>query len=275
VHPLSHRLADCYINTFAAANRSIRWTAVEQEKALWLNEQTLLVGRVDGEGETEEGQRFFVEQKTASASKKRYIDREKREWRTNAQALTYGVLVPDTRRFTVRWAFKPTVDRQGREGEVSCDFEWYSYTDSEVDWWRNELLRLADRIRVLRSSGLGNWQTNFNNCLRYGEKYECPFYEHGCSKLNFDFVPPGMQKRYPENCHLERERSIRLAITDPNVVIIDATRTELFIDCQERYRKLYEIQGLHEDGEALTIGKDFHTLIAEHLKGLMHDVQTH
>src|SRR3954464_8125248 len=138
--PTAEQLAQSFANDFWSANQEITWLAVEEERQMWLDEQTMLVGRIDARGRTPDGELFFAEWKTASASKARRMEEEKIKWRTDPQALTYGVLVPETKRFTVRWMLKTP--------KPQTDFEWYTYTQAEVDSWRKQLLGVAAEIRA-------------------------------------------------------------------------------------------------------------------------------
>lgn len=256
-HPEAERLGSGFIAHFWSADHSIRWSSAEQEMLQWLDERTALVGRVDARGTTEGGDNFFGEWKTMNERRARYMAAVKEEWRFDPQALTYGVLVPNTRMFTVRWAIK--------SNPAKFDHEWYTYTDAEVEWWRGELIRIAQDIRRNRERGGRNWPTNLTNCLRYGAKYACPFL-NDCQALTFASAGT------PREPHLGIERELR-AIEIPGLVVLDATRTETWLGCQEKYRRTYEGTGHSEESEALTIGKDFHTIISTHINKLI-DAQT-
>lgn len=253
MHPLSQKLARQFIGDFWSADHSITWTAVENERQLWLSPKVLLVGRVDAEGITGDGEPFFGDWKTLSASKGYRIEEEKKKWRTSVQALTYGVLVPGTRRFTVRWAIKPKASK-GVEGPCSTAFEWYDYTLEEVAFWKGQLLEIGNEILSRRASG--KWLKNRANCYRYGVKYPCPFLER-CHAL--DFEADLGSHRVP---HLDFERDNHFGL---DVVVIDASRVDDYLECPEKYRKGWEGHGYHEDNENLVIGNDFHSLIAAHL----------
>lgn len=271
MHPLAESLANEMIRTFWSADGQIQWEAIEEERLLWLEPNTALVGRMDARGLTEDG-KMFGEWKTLSAYQGKKIDEVKASWRLNPQALTYGVLAPsDTRRFTVRWAIKDKTPR--------CDFEWYLYTDAEVAWWRGELIRIANDIRARRykkiipiHNGNGfievkdlvNWQTNLTTCMRYGWNYRCPYWDEGCSKLNFGGRIG--EARVP---HLDIEKAILTATEIPDLVVLDATRVGTWLECEEKYRRGYEGEGTAIDSEALTIGKDFHDIYGNHLKLIM------
>lgn len=272
MHPQAEQLANAMIRDFWGADHEIEWTAVEREVEMWLDDRTVLVGRIDGEGLTE-GDPFFGEWKTIGVNGARDMEFVKQTWRMSPQSLTYGVLKPDTRRFTVRWAVKSTVP--------ATHFEWYTFTQAEVDWWRTELLNIAAMIRHNRLFRVQpNWPTNFDGCYKYGKNYPCAFV-HQCRALRFDDVPEGITERIP---HLAVERKLLAteqkdldgSLTlgdDREVVILDASRVETWLQCNEKYRRLYEHfregEGLHEEGEALVIGTDFHTIYGNHLRSLI------
>jgi hypothetical protein len=264
MHPQAEALAAQFIANFWSANHEIQWRALEQEKLKWLNSNTALVGKIDAQGITAAGKPFFGDWKTASKSKARGIKFEKIRWKMRPQSLTYGVLMADTcRDFTVRWAFKTD--------PITTDFEWYTYSQPEIDWWRNELIAIADDIRNLRR-GLrllhtDGWPTNLNYCDRYGEEYRCPFRDSGCWKLNFNFNPPTMHPRTESHIKIENDLKIQLGgeVILSELVVLDASRVDDWINCHERYRRLWEGDGLTEDSEALTIGHDFHSIIETHL----------
>lgn len=275
-HPLAESLANAFIAHFWAANHEIKWTAVEEEASLWLAPDVVLVGRVDARGVTPDGRPFFADWKTASAGKLRYKDTTKSQWRMSPQALTYGVLSPGVHDFTVRWAFKTD--------PPACDHEWYTFTDAETAWWREELLNIAKEIRHLRLAaarnfeyrvGVTNWPTNLNNCTKYGERYRCPFRDQGCWALNFGHVPDGMTPR--ESSHLAIENALKGDHGDA-IIVLDASRVSDFISCRELYRKLWERSpnpghgwGLTEENENLVIGTDFHDIIHQHILGIMEE----
>jgi hypothetical protein len=264
MHPLSEQLARVYIRDFAAADREIQWIATEQEHSLWLAPNTVLVGRVDGEGITGDGDHFFLENKTMSAYRGRFIEEEKVKWRSDTQALTYGVLMGDkTRRFTVRWAIKP--DERSKTPTPKTDFEWYTYTTGEVAHWRNQLVSIATEIRARRSGPLP-WRTNFGACFRYGMKYACPFFDKCSTQKWLDSMG---KPRIP---HLKIEPVVRSEWKDlkyGSLVVLDASRVGDYLECPESYRRKWEGEGYQEEGEALTIGTDFHSLVSEHIKSLI------
>lgn len=263
--PLAQALYGTFVRDFWAANHDIRWVQLEHERSLQLSDNVLLVGRIDAIGETPDARPFFADWKTASKSKAYPKNREslKAQWRLTPQALTYGVLLKDTgiREFTVRWMFKTD--------PPTTDFEWYSYTDAELEWWQAQLLDFAERIRALRHEE-GNWPLNLNNCTRYGEQYKCPFRDQGCHKLNFGFVPEGMLARNESHIQLENK-----VATSKSLVVLDATRVNDYINCPEFYRRMWEktttsgARGLTEDSESLRVGKEVHDLIHGHLSEIM------
>jgi hypothetical protein len=250
---MAESLAKAWITDFYAANHTISWTAIEREVAVKIDDKTLLVGRVDAEGMTEDGEPFFGEWKTASASKARRMADEKAKWRRDPQALTYGVLLGDqTRRFTVRWALKTNPPQ--------TDFEWYVYSDDELIHWGGQLREIARQIRSARHRGTQPWFTNVGNCYRHGVAYACPFV-WTCP------TQPNMQIGDARTPHLEIERT--LDKSDPELVVLDASRVSDYLGCPEAYRRKWEGLGYSETSEALTIGSDFHALVAAHLKTLM------
>lgn len=279
INPESLRLAETYISCFWAANHEIKWLALEQELSLWLSPNTLLVGKVDGIGETPDSRLFFLENKTASKYKKAKIIQEKATWRMRPQSLTYGVLLgskdyqeakPYTnsseinpirelvRTFTTRWTFKTE--------PPSCDFAWFSYSDYEIEWWKGNLLDIAEEIRHYRKIHFPReWPTNLNYCTKYGEKYACAFRDQGCWALNFGFVPESMTPRTESHLRIENE----LKDKPDDLVVLDATRVNDWINCHELYRRMWEGQGLRESSEALEIGGDFHKLLDAHLSSIM------
>jgi hypothetical protein len=258
MHAEAERLATAFIRDFWSANHDIRWLRLEHERMLWLDKHTVLVGKIDAIGKTMDGEMFFADWKTASKKKARFMDTEKRQWRMNPQALTYGVLLNDEKiwRFTVRWALKTD--------PATTNFEWYEYSDAELAFWQSELLKVAQQIRSLR--GTQPWPVNLHHCTRYGETYACPFRDEGCWKKNFEHVPESMKPR--GDGHLKIEALIRHDYVGSlaDLVVLDASRVSDWMACHEFYRRLWEDEGLTESSEALTIGTDFHLLIDAHLE---------
>lgn len=267
MHPLSEALASRFISDFWAADHEVRWTAIEQERAIKLDDHTILMGRIDGQGISGD-EPFFAEFKTLSSWKagrnNSRMGEVKASWRMDPQALTYGVLLPDVHRFTVRWAIKGE--------QPTTDFEWYRYSVEETDFWREELKRIATDIRRRRGGTMLPptipWRTNLKSCLRYGIKYTCPFYHGGCTKLDFT-TPPAVGQPRVSHLALERELVEAGATVDPMLVVLDATRVGTWLECEEKYRRQYEGGGWTEEGESLTIGSDFHALVGAHLTNIM------
>lgn len=286
MHPLAERLSATYVADFSSADRDIKWLATEQEKSLWLSPSTVLLGRVDAEGLTSDGDPFFGEWKTLGSYRGRYIDDEKLKWRTDPQALTYGVLMgSSTRRFTVRWAIKP--DDRAKTGLFSqprTAFEWYTYTATEVAHWQGQLLSIADEIRAWQRRD-APWRTNFANCYRYGVKYACPFVslcpaQKWAERIGEPRTPHLEierriieQRRYPSAVPLKIEGQIELDKLPSDLVILDATRVGEYLECPENYRHRYEGDGYQETSEALEVGKDFHSLVSSHIHRLMESYQ--
>jgi hypothetical protein len=253
---------------FWSADQAIEWRDVERQCTAWLSDNTLLVGVIDALGYNEEGKLFFGEWKTSSS-----YDRNtwKQTWRMNPQSLSYGVLVqsdssimPDCSNFTVRKAFKPA----GRSHGLLFDHAWYSYGVAELRHWRGELLRIADEIRAYRAQGRTPWPTNFQRCFQYGVNYVCPFFE-GCGTGNWSYVPP--------NSGIKEERDfVRAAIdavpfkrAQKDLVVLSPSRVGQWLGCRELYRRQIEDKLVLPSIEALTLGKDFHTALAEHYRDLM------
>lgn len=271
MHPLAQDLVNGWIPHFQSADAEITWFDIEREHMVWLDDLTLLLGRIDATGLNSERAPFFADWKSASSSKARRMDQVKAEWRFNPQALTYGVLCdiayPGMRTFTVRWAIKPSKFAT----RPTYNFEWYTYSTAELSWWRTQVLDIASTIRRRRSIASTNWATNTTNCMRYGLAYICPFWANGCSKLNFAHIPDGMAARTP---HLEIERRLRAgdgilgAPDDADIVVLDATRVGEWFECEEKYRRLWEGDGLRESNEALEIASDMHSALAAHYETL-------
>jgi hypothetical protein len=272
MNPQAEQLAQSWINDFFAANHELTWLAVEEERQLWLDSQTLLIGKVDARGLDGNGDPFFGEWKTKGARWAKRMEEVKQTWRMAPQALTYGVLLMhDADRFTVRWALKTNPPQTA--------FEWYSYNMSEMNHWHDQLLEIAHGIRRYRQRDSGEvrpWQTNLGACDRHGVKYRCPHFNGGCGVL--DFTTPTGPPREP---HTELERQLSPQSTNPpisdgrplrnvgDLVVLSSSRVADWLECPEQYRRNWEGVGFHETSEALEIGSDFHSIIGTYLQGLV------
>lgn len=253
---LATELADAFIRDFYAADREITWTKAEEERSMWLDSNTLLVGKIDSIGVNGAGEPFFGEWKTLSKAKARQMPFVKHTWKMTPQALTYAVLVPEVKKFTVRWAIKTS--------PITTDFEWYDIAEPDIEHWLRQLRMVGAKIRTMRGMG-SPWQTNYKSCYAWGPNYPCPFQET-CWSHQYDAIPYGMQPR--TESHLKIENDLKSSLK-PDTIILDATRVGTWFECEEKYRKLYEGEGIREESEALTIGKEFHEQIDNHIKGLI------
>jgi hypothetical protein len=271
--PTVDELSTEWVKHFYSFDRAIQWGEIEQEKSLWLDDQTLLVGKIDAQGLTEDGDHFFADWKTISNYYKNRMDAEKSEYRLDPQMLTYGVLcaadesgfrgLSRQSRFMVRWAMK--------NSPPLFFYEWYRYSPTEIAWWRAELLLIADQIRHDKEVKLdryveGHFTPNLTNCFKYGPKNVCPFYEPACSKQNWSGRDANM---IPRVSHLEIEREYQskdLAVIRGDVVILDATRVDTWLTCNEKYRRQYveNVVMPVEAGSALDIGLQFHEQMASY-----------
>jgi hypothetical protein len=265
---MADALVQGWIQTYQVADRSLTWLEVEREFAIWLDEHTLVVGKIDAIGRTKDGDTFYSEWKSQKSPPPNKRAEWKLTWRLNTQSLTYGViadiLYPGTRRFTVRKAFKST--------PPTFDHEWFSYSTAEIEWWRSELLRIADEIRDQRKAGIIPWRPNFHHCFKYGLNYACPYFESACSKLNWEGVP---ESHIPRVSHLEIERKMSEENIgtfgqkmDKKLVILGASRVDTYRGCNERYRRDHEGSTLNEPlmepmNENLQIGLDLHKLLEQ------------
>ena len=249
----AHDIAQAWISHFWSADHELKWIAAEVEHSVWLTPNTLLAGRIDALGENDNGL-FFGEWKTANP---REAKTWKQVWRMNPQSLTYGVLagdwfhhrypgkLGDCTQFTVRKAFKST--------PPTFDHAWYSYNEEELEHWRLQLIYIANEIRGDRP---GPWETNWTRCFQFGINYACPHFEEGCSKMVWE-IAPDVPKRQP---HLEIERRLNApdALSNPEMVVLDATRVKEWLGCREKFRREY----VHNVGtpmtEALQLGIDCH-----------------
>jgi hypothetical protein len=236
---------------FSAADREIRWLDAEVKAFRWLSPRVLVVGVVDALGINAQGKKFFGEWKTASPRDEKTW---KEVWRKNPQSLTYGVLLGDEySTFVVRKAFKKAVP--------TYDHKWYSYSQGELEHWKRELLGIAREMRLYNEKP---WPTNFGDCFRYGPNYVCPFFEHGCGKENWDYVPLGSLVKQEQDWVAQEA-----AGGEGDVVVLSPTRVETWLRCRERFRKQYIERIETPATEALTLGKDFHAMLAEHYKELI------
>jgi hypothetical protein len=276
MHPEASRLAKAFITDFWGANHEIKWRAVETEASLWLSPNTVLVGKRDALGLSPDNSEFFADWKTASKSKAGYGKwaaakklQLKAQWRMEPQALTYGLLSSEiTRNFTVRWVFKTE--------PATTDFEWYTYNESELDWWRGELLDCAEEVRWRRAKN--KWPTNLKNCTRYGEDYRCPLRDEGCHQRNFDFVPQTWTKKTGSHIAIENEfkatgvlggrENMAINANSPDMVVLDASRVADWLGCRFYYKRIWE-DGFENSNEDLEIGKAFHSIIGSHLGQIM------
>lgn len=261
-------LVQGWCSHFASADREIEWLAAEIEHEVWLNENTVLMGRMDALGLSQGP--FFGEWKTSNGR-----DRAtwKQTWRMNPQSLTYGVLADDwfqrergtpCRRFTVRKAFKPGRSHIG----MAYDHAWFSYSADELAHWRAELVRIAGEIRTY---GAGPWPTNFSHCFAYGPNYACPFFESACSKLDWSRRPADALVRIS---HLEKERALgERCLNVSDLVVLDATRVAVWFACRERFRRTYIENVDVTPGEALRDGIDFHERIGAYYGALVGKVE--
>lgn len=260
ITPTAEAISAAFKRDFAAADQNITWTAAETYHMRWLSPTLVIHGTVDAEGINAEAKPFFADWKTISPFKAGNMEQVKAEWRMDPQALTYGLLLGDkVRDFTVRWAIK--------KNPVLTDFEWYTYTKAELDWWELELHRHAKDLLRARKSGQGNWRANLTNCTRYGWNHRCPLYDNGCSKLNFNHDPD----LPPRTHNVEAEQKILSEFKgDPrDLVVWSSSSLEKWLGCQEQYRRFYEGDGLEESGPALQLGSDFHALQASYIRGMI------
>lgn len=251
----AHELAAGYIAHFGPQDAGLTYTHSETPLSLYLGANVWLVGVVDAQGvRNEDGRRFFREDKTASPRKR---DTWKRHWVMSPQALTYGVLTGGDL-FLVRNAFKSTVP--------TYDHEWFTLSEEEKAWWRDEVLNIAMEIHEYRSLQFDAWPLNIEHgCFQFGEKLPCPFYSNGCSMLDFDHIPMGS---IPTQWHFPMPSNVPL--DDPNAVILDATRIKAWMRCRHYYKRTYEKGGYTEmPSEALLVGSAFHKLTAIYTQGMI------
>ena len=252
-------LASGWVSHFWSADHSLTWHWAELEHSLWLTPNTLLVGRMDAGGENENGL-FFGEWKTANPRER---NTWKQVWRMNPQSLTYGVLANDYFKRTLgRGCSQFTVRKAFKSSPATYDHAWYSYSNAELNHWRGQLIRIGAEIRA---AGAGPWETNWDNCFKFGINYACPHFEDGCSKMKWD-IPMDAVRRVS---HLEIERRLNATERDiKGLVVLDATRVKTWLTCRERFRREYVENVATPVGEALQIGIDFHEAVGRHYQTL-------
>jgi hypothetical protein len=255
----AEQLAAGWISHFYAADRSIKWGNIEKEHFLWLDEKTLLVGRIDADGYTEDGDFFFADWKTLSPFMVRRIGEVKAEYRLTPQMLTYSIFTQadKCRQFMVRWACKTNPS--------TYFFEWYNYREEETAWWLNMVKNIAAHIHHDLSKGINPWMTNLTAChSKYGPKFNCPFLGSSCSKQAWDAYPHGSTER---GSHLDIERSFqeKAKFGEKMPLVLDATRITTWLQCNERYRREYHsgITGIRPEpvGDYLEVGTDLHDIL--------------
>lgn len=276
VTPTLDALVSGWRSHFWSADHEIQWLQAEQPLSAWLAPDVLLVGVVDAIGKASDGSPFFGEWKTANPREKKTW---KQVWRKNPQSLTYGVLLNEAgqggRRFTVRKAFKET--------PPTFDHAWYSYSESELAHWKTELLHLAGEIADLaKCAPKGPWSTNFRSCFKFGINYVCPFFEQGCDKEKWDFVPLNALEwavapfqrwgmTMPNGPQLAVDEAVRRLNTHEGrpVVVLSASQVETWLRCRERFRKHY-VEGIVTPAtEAMQLGSDFHSQLGSYYKELI------
>jgi hypothetical protein len=234
-------LAARFVERFFQADRALTWLSAETELSMELMPSVRLAGVVDAIGDD-----WFGEWKTMNP---RGRDGWREKWRFHPQTLTYGLLLRATRpmikRFTVRVAFKGN--------PPTFDYEWFSYSDKELDCWRGELIAIGQEIRYQQSLETVHWPLNHLSCYAYGPKYPCPFL-HNCAHQDWGPVA-GMIKR---ESHLKIET---LAAPDSNSLILNATRIITFLECPEKHRRMYIENMVPPKSEALVYGSEFHSLV--------------
>lgn len=267
-NPTAQDLHDAFRRDFFSADHSIKWIAAEELHTLWLSRDTALVGTIDAKGLKEDNTKFFADWKSISPRKAVNMEHVKAEWRLDPQALSYGLLLGEEyHEFTVRWAIK--------SNPVRTDFEWYSYTQAELDWWKGEVLAVARHIRALRNYKFSvghnnearNWPTNLTNCTRFGWNYRCPLYDNGCTKLDFTHNP-GLPPR-THNKGIEQKLLAEFKGNPAELVVLSSSSIETWLGCKERFRRQYEGDGFEETSEALQLGSQFHSLRADYIRSLI------
>ena len=244
---------------FWSADHEIEWVAAETEHELWLNENTVILSRIDAFGKDADGAMFFGEWKTSNPRDKKTW---KQTWRLNAQSLTYGLVAqsayPGCERFTVRKAFKTD--------PPSYDHAWYKYHPVELLHWKHELIGMANEIRGYLKDGGTPWPTNYDACFAYGANNVCPFFESSCAIMDFQKRPYAAIDRVSP---MEDSLRARLNGEVDELVILSPSRIKLWNQCRERYRREYVDHLSGPESEALKLGSDFHTEIGKYIQGMV------
>ena len=251
-----------WIRHFWAADHSLKWEHSERELSTELATGVILAGRVDADGMTDipPASAFFGEWKSSNPRNKTGW-REK--WRFSVQSLTYGLLMRENNhsmhRFTIRMAFK--------SDPPTFDHEWFEYSDAELDMWRDEVLRIAGEISALQATQLEHWPLNPTNCYRWGPNYPCERIGN-CTKQKWADPGTNIVPRIPHLGIEQAHRDMADQIADDQL-ILDATRIDAYLSCPESYRGQYVQNEVEPEGEALTFGKQFHTLLDAYYKLLI------
>lgn len=250
---------------FAAADASIEWGGASERLEQELAPGVWLVGELDAWGRNSAGELFFGEWKTANPREKKTW---KQVWRMNPQSLSYGVLArarwPEMERFTVRKAFK--------ELTPTYDHAWFRYSQQELDFWHEELVRVGKEIRYYYNTEPvdAHWPTNFKHCFRYGPNYVCPFFETGCNKQQWAALPSGATVGGDPAWSATAQRAAIVA-RDPHAVVLSPTMVETWFECRERFRRTYVELVTPPKSDALKLGGALHDALSIYYKGLVKD----
>ena len=241
---------------FRQQDMTLKYTQVETARTLFIPESNvLLVGIIDAEGED-----FFSEYKTANP---RGAKTWKREWLLSTQALTYGLLTGGSKRFLVRKVFKAA--------QPFCDHEWFQFTPHDLANWRRQVDFTAQEIYGYTGIGLRSpWPQNLTHgCFAYGANYPCPFWEHGCTKHNYDGSIPGagVFVDFPEFEGHNRVTLMNAINEHPNALLLSKTRIESWHRCRELYRRNLTMS--FPPSEAMQIGSHFHALVGDYTSKLI------
>jgi len=225
-----------------ADDKQLRIIAVEREFVEEIAPDTWLIGRIDLEAEGEIGV-FSGDWKSVN----RYKPNWAADFQLSVQGLTYG-LVTKGKRFTRRIAVKTP--------KLKFDHAWFTYSEDELSTWRRQIVNLAERVRQLRRQE-APWNLGPARCLRYGEKYPCPFYYKRCLKTNFVNLD-GLRVRP------RRPTALSFSV-NKNTVILSATRLEDLLDCEEMFRSKHEerLEPIEADRTALDVGTLLHTGVGQ------------